>query len=435
MGGVAAFGAALAFVWVDVVKPQMLASSIISGLPLSFITAVIMLGLYVTKDRKYPPKFGMASVLVLLFAIWITLTTAMSSIPYHAWDKWDWVIKVLIFALFMPYIFRSRIQIEAFILVYIFSAATLFVSAGAKTLLGGGGYGVLSVMGQTNTGLSEGSTLAVVCVALVPVLLYCKQHTLLFPKNKYTTCLFLGLIVMGLATMVGTTARAGLIAFALLFFLMFLESKKKVWYIVAALAGVVVLLNMDLASTSWGSRMSTIETYNADSSALGRLAVWKWTLGFVGSNPMGGGFDAYAFSGIAGVSSDGEIRYFPEGVLMGKAFHSIYFEVLGEQGIPGIIIYLSIVLLTLSSLSKLKKKWKNVDGMEWISALAGALRIAIMVYMVGGAFVGIAYQPFLFYLVSLTVALDQYGLRVEQEEKKARIAANLMAEHPVPQNS
>lgn len=418
MGCVAAFGAALGFVWVDIVKPQMLAYSIIAGWPLSFITALIMLTLFFVKDRKSPPKFTLTLLLISVFLVWVTITTAMSPIPYHPWDKWDWVSKVLIFAVLMPYIFRSRVQIEAFILVFIFAASTMFFSAGAKTLLGGGGYGVLSVMGQNNTGLAESSTLAVVCVALIPLMHYCMRHTLLFPKNKYTVCLFLGLMVMALATVVGTTARAGLIALALLYVLLFMQSKKKIWFIGAAFAGLIVLMNMDLAHTPWGSRMSTIETYNQDSSALGRLAVWKWTLEFVAENPLGGGFDAYALNGISAVTPEGEIQYYPEGMLKGKAFHSIYFEVLGEQGIVGFVMYMAIILITLFNLRKLKRKWKEHDGMKWISALASALSIAILVFMAGGAFVGIAYQPFIFYMFSLTVALEQYSLRVDQAEKK-----------------
>jgi putative inorganic carbon (HCO3(-)) transporter len=40
--------------------------------------------------------------------------------------------------------------------------------------------------------------------------------------------------------------------------------------------------------------------------------------------------------------------YYPEGQLRGKAFHSIYFEVLGEQGIPGFVMYFSMILISLA---------------------------------------------------------------------------------------
>lgn len=420
MGFAAAFAAALGFVWVDIVKPQQLAYSIINDIPLSFMAAIATLALFAAKDRKSPPKFGPILLLIALFAIWVTITTSMSAFPTRAWAKWDWSSKVLIFAVLIPYIFRSRVQIEAFILVFVFAASTIFFSAGIKTMLGGGGYGVLAIMGSGNTGLSESSTLAVVCVMLIPLVVFIMRHSLLFPKNWLTTGLFVGIIVTALAAVVGTAARTGVIAVVTMCVLSMLKSKKKLWWIAGAAIAGIVIMNIDLSATPWGARMSTIETYNQDSSALGRLTVWKWTLEFVGSHPLGGGFDAYMHNRIAAVASDGVVQYLPEWQSGGKAFHSIYFEVLGEQGIVGFVIYFSIILLTLLKLRKLKKTWHMRQGMAWLTGLADALMTSTLVFLAGGAFVGIAYQPFIFYMVSLTVALDQYSARVERDQFKVK---------------
>lgn len=418
MGFYAAFAAALGFVWVDIVKPQQLAYSIIDGLPLSFIAAMATLLLFLFKDKKFAPKFGTILMLIAVFAVWITFTSTLSDFSSRAWAKWDSSFKMLIFAALMPYIFRSRVQIEAFILVFVFAASTIFFSAGVKTMLGGGGYGVLAIMGSGNTGLAESSTLALVCVMLIPLIVFLMRHTLLLPKNLLTYGLFVGIIVTALAAVVGTTARTGVIAVITLCVLSMIKSKKKLWWVAGAAIAAIIVMNLDLSSTRWGARMSTIETYNADSSALGRLKVWQWTLNFVGSHPLGGGFDAYMYNRIAAVSSDGVIQYLPDGQMGGKAFHSIYFEVLGEQGIIGFAIYFSIILLALLTLRKLKNTWRNHPGMAWLVALSDALTTAIVVFLTGGAFVGIAYQPFIFYMVSLTVALDQYAARVGREQIK-----------------
>jgi probable O-glycosylation ligase (exosortase A-associated) len=416
----AAFAAALGFVWVDIVRPQQLAYSIINDQPLSFIAAVATLGLFLLRDKKSPPKFGPILLLIVLFCLWVTFTTLISDFPTQAWGKWDWASKVLIFAVLIPYIFRSRIQIEAFILVFVFSASTILFSAGLKTILGGGGYGTLAVMGTGNTGLSESSTLAVVCVILIPLVMFLMRHTLIFPRNLLTRGLFLVIIVMALAAVVGTTARTGIIAVAVMCLLSMLQSKKKLWWIAGLALAAVVILNLDLSATRWGNRMSTIETYNADSSAMGRIKVWQWTIEFVGKHPLGGGFDAYLHNRILGVTSDGETQYLPEGQVGGKAFHSIYFEVLGEQGIVGFSMYFLMVGLAMFKLIRLKRTWKNDPGMAWISGLANALMTSIVVFLAGGSFVGIAYQPYIFYMLSLTVAIDQYARRVVQDQLKVK---------------
>jgi probable O-glycosylation ligase (exosortase A-associated) len=419
-GVYAPFAAALGFIWVDIVRPQQLAYSIINTLPLSFIAAVATLGLFLAKDRKSPPKFSPILGLIIMLIIWVTFTTFLSDFPVQAWSKWDWASKVLMFAVLIPYIFRSRVQIEAFLLIFVFSAGTILFSAGVKTLLGGGGYGTLAVLGTGNTGLSESSTLAVVCVMLIPVIMFLMRHTLIFPRNKLTQCLFLGIIVIALAAVVGTTARTGIIAVGVMCLMSMAQSKKKMWWVAGFALAAIVVMNLDLSSTRWGNRMSTIETYNSDGSAMGRIKVWQWTIGYVGSHPLGGGFDAYLHNRILGAGPDGETQYLPEGQIGGKAFHSIYFEVLGEQGIPGFIMYYLMIGLTLFKLLKLKKTWKDDPGLGWVSDLANAMVTMVMVFLAGGSFVGIAYQPYIFYIISLTVALDQYAARVVRDQLKTK---------------
>lgn len=420
MGFSAAFAAALGFVWVDIVKPQQLAYAILTGQPLSFIAAIASIGLFTLADRKQPPRFTFILLLLTLFGLWMTFTTSMSDFPVRAWTKWDWASKVVIFAVIFPFIFRSRVQIEAFILVFIFSAATIFFSAGVKAMRGGGGYGVLAIMGSGNTGLAESSTLAVVSVMLIPLILFIMRYSILLPQTRLTRLFFIGVIITAVAAVVGTSARTGVIAMIVLVAISILKSQRKmIWFAGLGIAAII-LMNIDLSNTPWGARMSTIETYNEDSSALGRIKVWEWTLQFVGSNPLGGGFDAYIHNRIDGVLADGTIRYMPDGVSGGKAFHSIYFEVLGEQGIPGFAMYFLIIVLSLLKLYLLKKKWHKHEGMSWMAGLADALTTAIFVYLAGGAFVGIAYQPFIFYIVSLTVAIDQYSVRVEREQPKEK---------------
>lgn len=408
----APFVAALAYIWVDIVKPQELAYSIIVGMPLAFIAAVSAVALYFFNDRKYPPKFTGVMLLLCIFAGWITLTTAVSNelLQIFSWKKWDWAFKVLIFTVFIPYVFRSRVQIEALILVIVLSVATLFFSAGVKTALGSGGYGVLALMGARNTGLAEGSTLATVCVMLIPLMLFVLAHSVIFPANKYFKIFIAGLMAIAMLTVIGTTARTGLIASVVLLLLYFLRSQKKMLWIVSVAMAAGIMLVSDVSSSVWGSRMSTINSYDQDGSALGRIAVWKWTIGFAAEHPMGGGFDAYKLNGISTVTENG-ILYYEPGVMAGKAFHNIYFEVLGEQGIPGLLIYLLIMFITLIQLWKIRKQCSDVAELEWAVKLAQALSDAIIVFLVAGMFIGIAYQPFVFYMIAMSIALQQYTER------------------------
>ena len=129
--------------------------------------------------------------------------------------------------------------------------------------------------------------------------------------------------------------------------------------------------------------MGTIKNYEADESASTRIAVWKWTWEFVQTHPMGGGFNAYVQNKIrytipvvddngldTGEVDTGEV------VDEGRAYHSSYFEMLGEQGFPGLIIWLLIHVggvWRMEAIMRIYKKRKREDE-AWVIPLARALQ-------------------------------------------------------------
>jgi hypothetical protein len=55
----------------------------------------------------------------------------------------------------------------------------------------------------------------------------------------------------------------------------------------------------------------------------------------------------------------------------------------------------------------LRRRYKDAEGDKaWISPLATALQSAQAIYLVGSLFVGIAFQPFMFMLISVQIGFD-----------------------------
>ena len=139
-----------------------------------------------------------------------------------------------------------------------------------------------------------------------------------------------------------------------------------------------------------------------------RLAVWKWTLGYVADHPLGGGFDVY-LTDVVVLPPDEEN---PGGLTQsGRAFHSIYFEVLGELGVPGIIMFLLTATSSLISLLLLSRKCRKIPDLIWAAEMSDAVQTGMLVFLTSGAFVGIAFQPPFWYFVSMTVCLRAYVWR------------------------
>jgi O-antigen ligase len=151
------------------------------------------------------------------------------------------------------------------------------------------------------------------------------------------------------------------------------------------------------------------------------VAVWRWTLEFVKDRPFGGGFDAYRQNRISydtvEAKSAGDnntaLEYKPV-VDQARAYHSSYFEMLGEQGYPGLAIWLALHLLGVWQMEVLRRRYRKEtsEAFRWVSPLAEALQQAQIIYLVGSTFVGIAFQPFCYMLVGLQCGLWSYIKRV-----------------------
>jgi ABC-type transport system involved in cytochrome c biogenesis permease component len=88
---------------------------------------------------------------------------------------------------------------------------------------------------------------------------------------------------------------------------------------------------------------------------------------------------------------------------------------LGEQGWPGLILWILIHFTGLVRMELLFRRYRNDGAKEWIAALALALQQAHAIYLAGSLFVGIAFQPFVYMLVGLQIGLDTYARRREAE--------------------
>jgi putative inorganic carbon (HCO3(-)) transporter len=411
----APFIAMLGYLWVDTFQPQNVAYIVLNQIPVALLMAVAALGTYLLLDRRSPPRLNMGTILQFALAVWVTVTLLWAEVPDAAWAKWDWAVKTLMFAAFVPYVIRSRVQIEAFVQIYVFSLSGNIVPFGLKTLISGGGYGSNLGLQQGNSGLSEGGLLSTACLMIVPLAVYLTEHGQLAPRVRLMSLAYWGIAALAIVTAIGTYERSALIGLVVLVAYMWTRSRHKVGF--TLVAGLVVCLVIYATSSAWTSRISTIGDFQNDSSAHGRILVWEWTLGYVFAHPYGGGFAAYLINQIeipASGTGPGSIEF-------ARAFHSIYFEVLGEQGYPGLIMFVTVAAVTFVKLRRLAKRTRGDPELEWVAGLSNALQSGLAVFMTSGAFVGIAFQPMFWNSISISISLSAYMWRVEHNQGHAAI--------------
>jgi probable O-glycosylation ligase (exosortase A-associated) len=418
----------LGYVYVDIVSPQRLTYLLLNTIPISLIMVLFAVGGWALFDDKKDTRVVPRQFLLALLLIYCGVTTTQADFPLEAAAKWDWVWKALAFAIFLPLTLRTRLRIEALALFMVVSAASIIIVGGIKTLVSGGGYGALNLMVSNNSGLYEGSIISTVAIAIIPLILWLAKYGTIYPPDWRVRTFAYTLTFSCLLMPVGTQARTGLICIGVLGIMMLRSTKRRLLYV--TLVTVASLIIIPLLPASFTSRMDTIKGYKADTSAGTRLAVWAWTWEYVKDHPFGGGFDAYRQNKIKVVTTaaDGtgprteatpSVEYDKS-----RAYHSAYFEMLGEQGFPGLIIWLLIHFGGLIRMEILRARYKKDEALEWISSLANALQQGHFIYLIGSLFVGIAFQPFVYMLVGLQIGLDTYASRKTRDANWKPIAGN-----------
>jgi putative inorganic carbon (hco3(-)) transporter len=315
----------------------------------------------------------------------------------------------------------NRLRIEALALTMVLCASALVVTGGIKTLAGGGGYGMLVLLVDINSGLYESSIISCVAIAIIPLIVWLAKHGTIIKPDWRVRLYATALIFSCLLIPVGTQARTGLVCIAVLGIMVLRHTKRRMVYLLGVLT--VGLVAIPFLPSAFTNRMGTIKKYDADESASTRLAVWGWTWEYVKQNPIGGGFEIYLKNRIRyqipnkpgePEAAEAEEREVTDSA---RAFHSSFFEMLGEQGFVGLFLWLFIHVggvIRMEIVQRIYRK-RNREDEAWVAPMAVALQQAQVIYLVGSLFVGIAFQPFVYMLIAMQLGLDTYLTRRRKE--------------------
>lgn len=410
----------LLYVYIDILAPQRIGYWLIPELSISLVAFVAAFAGWLLLDRKEGARFTVRQGLMLVLLVYCWWTLQGSEFPEEAATKWDWVWKALLFAIFLPLTVTTRARIEALALTMVLTIGMIVIGTGMKTVLGGGGYQTLKYFVNDNSGIYESSTLATVAIALIPVIAWFTRFGTIFRPHWTVSAFAVALIFACLLIPVGTEARTGLVCIAALGVLLLRYTQRRLLFI--GIAGALGLTALPFLPPSYYERMATIAEPGGDESASTRVAVWEWTLDYVEENPFGGGFDSFRANSFTyqmpvreEVGNTASVRY-EEVTDEARAFHSSIFEVLGEQGYPGLAIWLLLHALGIWQLERIYRRWRKREcgeTTEWIAPLAAALQMTSLIYLVGALFQGIAYQPVMLMIIGLQIGLATYVKRLE----------------------
>ncbi|MBK8178938.1 MAG: putative O-glycosylation ligase, exosortase A system-associated [Planctomycetes bacterium] len=381
----------LVFSWLAYMRPQDLCWGFARQQRWSFLIAFVTMVGYAQLRPDLWFRRNTRCYLMMFLVVWVTLGV----IAANTWspgqvDRWVELAKIIGVALFTTAVVRTAAQLRVMVWVIALSLGFYGVKSGLTGVLTGMSAQVLVGPGGM---LADNNDFALAMVMALPMLLLIG----LSEANKALRRGILFMVPMTLITVIMTQSRGGFLACAAAIGVLVWRSKNRVAGIVI---GVLAVLGAAvLAPSSYIERIQSIQDYEQDGSAMGRLAAWQTAINMAKDNPvLGVGLTLFIRNYRQYKSGDRA-----EGV---RVAHNSYLQIWAECGTPALATYLTMMLLTLVSLWRIRRKARQRYFTTWISNYATMFEATWVAFIVGSTFLNRAHFDLAYHWIALVVAFE-----------------------------
>ncbi|MGH6914234.1 MAG: putative O-glycosylation ligase, exosortase A system-associated, partial [Geminicoccales bacterium] len=322
----------LVWSWIGYMNPHRLTWGFTYDFPFAMVVGLVTIAAWLfSREPKTLPRHPLVLLLAAL-AAWVSFTTLFAAYPDHAHGKWDRTIKILLFNGFVTLgLITTRRRLDALIWVIVLSLGFFAVKGAAFTLATGGNY---RLFGPPGSFIADNNQFGLALLMTIPLVRYLQ----LTAGRRWVRLCLLASMPCFLVAVLATYSRGAMVGLGVTLVALALKSRHRMR--LALLAGIALAAAVHLMPEYWHARVASIADYEDDASAQARLQSWRYALEVARDSPVaGGGFEIFR-----GNEAPGQAGY--------RSAHSIYFEVLGEHGYVGLVIFLALGIgtyLTASS--------------------------------------------------------------------------------------
>ena len=216
-------------------------------------------------------------------------------------------------------------------------------------------------------------------------------------RNKYKVFYASGLII-GLLSVTATFSRGGLVGLLSIFFSIIAFSKRKIFAL--AILILITLFFFVFTEDAYWDDMSTI-TNLEDSTTNERLLSWGASWRMFIDNPFGVGGNNFQVQ-FPLYQSDEHTR-----VMWGRVAHSLWFTLLPEVGILGVLIYFSLLFFNIKDIIYFIKNGEiciNRTEEKYFEFIGRAFLCSLVGYFASATFISVLYYSHYWYMTGLIVA-------------------------------
>lgn len=404
------FNAYLLWGWTGMLVPTSYFYGFMADARLNFVFAVVTIAMILLgKVKLVDYQNNRVTWLYLLFLAHCSMAFLLGypDNPFNP-TYYERLSKALVFALAMPFFIRERFHFHVMFLVIALGLAFHGVLDGLKTLASAGGHNMIGVPGSM---MGDRNHLSLALVLSLPILYYLFIHS----RERWVRLGMLGVLAIVAVAVLGSGSRGAFLALGVVALWLVATSRHKAWALTMVLVAAVAFAAF--APERWTNRLATIQEAQVDDSFMGRVYAWRVSSAIALENPVfGGGFHAVqvqhvwdefkAEPGLLGFLGLPVPEFHP------KAAHSIYFELMGDTGMVGLLIFLAILGQALWSRFQIVRAiYRSDKQLGWARDMADMLMVSLVAYLVGGSVASLGYFEVVYMLIMLMELLRLHVMR------------------------
>lgn len=245
---------------------------------------------------------------------------------------------------------------------------------------------------------------------------------LLFKRSRmFVSRIFFGaLFLLTVALLAKTGSRGGLTEFVVLGTLVFLTvsftNKVKLLFAAAILAVVAFSAASKDTLERYATIFSDTGRLEAVQSKAARLDLLMGSLRLTAHHPLVGvGLGNFMYSYNYELEAEGRQHHW-------EVTHNGYTQVSSELGIPGVILYVSVLFSCIRSLLRVRKQSLRIPELRMVRLLSSVVLLSYISYVISSFFTSNAHEFYFPLLTGLAVAVAAAGRREIDRFSKPRPA-------------
>jgi probable O-glycosylation ligase (exosortase A-associated) len=386
--------------WIAYFNPHRLAYSI-RFFPVAEVIAIpTILGLPFAKQlnkRIWTRETALLLFLFLWYGITLlhaSLTPMMMGHVDTGFEKFVNVGKILLMTTITVMVLTTRDRIHWLMLTVALSFGLLAIKGSIFGLATGGGS---RIYGPEGSFVADNNSLGLALDMSLAMFFFLAREE----QRFYLKWILYLSFVCGILSVILTYSRGALLGMIFVLAYIAIRSKRKA--ITAILLVPVILGAVTFAPQAWWDRMDQFFHGHLDDSARERLITWHTGYNLSKSYPIfGGGLDCYS-DPLVHLKFQSE--RLPNGELT-TGPHSIYLQMLGEHGYPGLLLFLILIGSCFVTLRRVRKMAVLCPPLQWVNRYTYMLEGSILAFMISGTFLEFANFDLWYLIVGMVAAIS-----------------------------